>query len=124
LSCPKRRDASREVVVVDEQKKKKVLVAALAVAGLGAGSFWYLTGESSAPKAALVTGGSTERKQVAVTEEAKTTRKVKDPKTATRAEPVAAERKEREVREEPTAERKKRREEKTKEKKKNTSPAA
>ncbi len=109
---------------MDEQKRNKVLVAVLAVAALGAGSYWFLGGESGAPKAAVVTEGTTERKQRVVTEEAKTTRKVKDPKAATRAEPAAVERKQREVPDEPTAERKRRREEKTKEKKKTISPAA
>ncbi len=110
---------------MDELKKKKVLVAVLAVAGLGAGLVWYQSGDSGPPKSAAVTeGAATERKQRVVTEEAKTTRKVKDTKAATRAEPAATERKEREAPDEQTTERKKRREEKTKEKKKTIAPAA
>ncbi len=109
---------------MDEQKRNKVLVAVLAVAALGAGSYWFLGGESGAPKSAAITGGSTERKQRAAPEETKVARKVKEPKAATRAEPAAVERKEREAPEETTVERKKRREEKTKEKKKTLAPAA
>jgi len=109
---------------VDEQKRNKVLLAVLAVVALGAGSYWFLGGESSGPKSAAITQGSTERKQRAASQETKTVRKVKEPKAATRAEAVAVERKEREAREEPTAERKKKREEKAKEKKKTAAPAA
>jgi len=109
---------------VDEQKKKKVLVAVLAVAGLGAGLVWYQSGDSGPRKSAAITGGSVERKQRAASEATKTVRKVKESKAATRAEPVAVERKEREAREEATVERKKKREEKTKEKKKTIAPAA
>jgi len=109
---------------VDEQKRNKVLLAVLAVVALGAGSYWFLGGESGGPKSAAITGGSIERKQRAAPEATKTVRKVKESKAATRAEPVATERKEREAREEATVERKKKREEKTKEKKKTIAPAA
>ena len=109
---------------MDAQKRNKLLVAVLAVVGLGAGSFWYLSGDSGGPKTAAVNEGPVERKQRVVTDEAKTTRKAKDPKAAPRAEPTTIERKEREAPEEATIERKKRREDKTKEKKKTIAPAA
>lgn len=67
------------------EKKQKLLIALLAIAGLGAGSFYYFTREpgSDAP---VVLDGSTGRKERKKTDEA--------PKTAVRKEttarPVAA----------------------------------
>jgi len=113
----------REVFVVDAQKRQKVMLAAVAVVALGAGSYWFLGRDSGGGNTANVNEGPVVRK-AKVAKEEPTTKRKKDTKAVTRAEPTTVERKERAAPEEASVERKKKREEKSKEKKKVVAPAA
>jgi hypothetical protein len=89
----------KEAVVDD--KKQKILIAVLAVAGLGAGSYYFLLREApnAAPTMATDGGGRKERKVSADTNK-KDTRKEREKRAEAPAEPEG--RKEREAR--PTTE--------------------
>lgn len=108
---------------MDAQKRQKVILVVVSVLALGAGSYWYLGGESGESKSAVLNEGPVVRRERAA-KEAPTTRRRTDAKPATREEPRTVERREREAPDETTVERKKRREDKTKEKKKALAPAA
>lgn len=76
------------------EKKQKILIAILAVAGIGAGSFYYFTRESTNEAPAAVDGSTGRKERKASDKPAKTTeRKEKTVKTA--AAPPPTTRKER-----------------------------
>lgn len=107
------------------EKKQKVLIAILAVAGLGAGSFFYLTRDSGneAPTVAAGNAGRKERKAGADTSKTAARKEHADKPAAAPAPP--AERKERTERPEEAAGRKSRGKTNTEiTKKKKLAPAA
>ena len=107
-----------------DQKKQKVVLGVVAALALGAGAYFFVLGDSSGPAKNVGASGPVERKKAAATEAPKVARK-SDPKAnLPKAEVAPVERKEREVTEDTSVERKKRRTEKQETKKKNVSPAA
>jgi len=108
---------------VDAQKRQKVMLAAVAVLALGAGSYWYLGRDSGGNKTVAIEEGTVKRKVVEAGKEPESRRK-KETKAETRAEPPTIERREREAPEATTVERRKAREDRAKEKKKVVAPAA
>jgi len=89
------------------EKKQKMLIALLAVAGIGAGSFFYFTREGANEAPAVVEGSSARKERKASDKPAATTeRKEKTVKTA--AAPPPTTRKERTERTEEAAGRKSR----------------
>ncbi len=110
---------------MDEQKKQKILLAALAVAALGAGSYFFLLRDSGGPAKGVMTGKNVGRKTRESTADKPERRRAQRSKKRDRGDKVATvERKERKERTKTSRSRKTRRGSTRKEKKKQESPAA